>query len=80
MKTRERLAFQTHVGRQVRFRREALDWTMRDLAAASGVAVAAVSNVENGLASMTIWTAVRISLALGCTLNDLVDGHAVLAK
>lgn len=76
MKTRERLEFQMHVGRQVRKHREAKDWSMRDLAGASEIAVASVSNVENGLASMTMWTAVKIARSLGCSLDDLVEGIA----
>lgn len=47
-------------------------WTLRDLSAATGVAVATLSKVENSKTGTSFDTVVRIAGALGMSLDDML--------
>jgi transcriptional regulator with XRE-family HTH domain len=53
--------------------RQARRLSVRDLAAASGVAVNVVSRAERGLADIRLSNALRIAAALGISLDGLAD-------
>jgi transcriptional regulator with XRE-family HTH domain len=46
--------------------------TQRDVAAASGLTDAYISNVENGFAVPSLTTVLRLAVALGCKVTELV--------
>lgn len=46
-------------------------WTEADLARASGVTKSTINRIENNQASPTLITMVKLSLALGCKVDDL---------
>jgi transcriptional regulator with XRE-family HTH domain len=62
------------LGRQLRRLREDRGWSLKRLSAESGVSVAAIQRVENGSANPSFLTALRLSEALGRSLNEIVEG------
>src|SRR5262249_40528747 len=62
-----------HVGRAVRARREAQGFTLRALAARSGVSSSMISDIERGAKSPTISTLSMLAEALGVSVSVLVD-------
>lgn len=59
-------------GRHLRDRRESLKMTLADVSARSGVTIAQLSRIENGLADPRLTTLRRILHATGATLADIV--------
>ncbi len=59
------------VGSQLRKRRERLRLTLADVSRRSGVTVAQLSRIENGLVDPRLSTVVRILDALGASLEDI---------
>jgi DNA-binding XRE family transcriptional regulator len=52
--------------------RHARDWSQDDLARRAGVDRKTVNRIEKGHFSPSLDTLVRLSVALGCRLSDLV--------
>jgi transcriptional regulator with XRE-family HTH domain len=64
----------TKLGHRIRFLRQGKDWSLADLAKESGVSKAYLSDLENGSAGKpNIQYIYSISVALGITLNELLD-------
>jgi len=61
-------------GRAVKQQREALGWSLRELAARSGISSSMISDIERGAKSPTVITVVRLAQALGISAAVLVDG------
>lgn len=61
-------------GRAVKQRREALGFSLRELAARSGISSSMISDIERGAKSPTVVTVVRLAQALGVGAAALVDG------
>jgi len=61
-------------GRAVKQEREALGWSLRLLAARSGISSSMISDIERGAKSPTVVTVVRLARALGVSAAALVDG------
>jgi len=59
-------------GSLLRSRREALQLTLADVSQRSGVTVAQISRIENGLADPRLSTVVRMLEATGASLADIV--------
>jgi transcriptional regulator with XRE-family HTH domain len=62
------------VGRAVKQQREAAGFSLRVLAARSGISASMISDVERGSKSPTVTTVVRLAQALGTSVAALVDG------
>ena len=62
------------MGRAVRQRREAAGFSLRILAARSGISSSMISDIERGTKSPTVTTVVRLARALGVTAAALVAG------
>jgi transcriptional regulator with XRE-family HTH domain len=62
------------VGRAVKQQREAAGFSLRILAARSGISASMISDIERGTKSPTITTVVRLAQALGVSVAALVDG------
>jgi transcriptional regulator with XRE-family HTH domain len=62
------------MGRAVKQRREAAGFSLRMLAARSGISSSMISDIERGTKSPTVTTVVRLARALGVTAAALVDG------
>lgn len=60
--------------------RRGKDWTLEQLAAASGVSKSMLSQIERGNANPTLGVAFRIAQAFGITLGDLVEAPRGKAK
>ncbi len=60
------------VGRRVRALREAMGWSLRDLAERSGVSAPMLSQVERGETSPTLAVATKIASGLELTLSQLL--------
>ena len=69
----------TDLGANVRARRRALGLTLEQLAEASGVSPAMISEVERSVKNPTVKLAYQIALALGCSLTDLLEDGAAEA-
>ena len=67
------------MGRAVKQRREAAGFSLRILAARSGISSSMISDIERGTKSPTVTTVVRLARALGVTAAALVDGGTGLA-
>jgi transcriptional regulator with XRE-family HTH domain len=67
------------IGAHVRQRRQALGLTLEQLAEASGVSPAMISEVERAVKNPTVKLAYQIALALGCSLTDLLEDDATEA-
>lgn len=63
-------------GRAVKHQREALGFSLRTLAARSGISSSMISDIERGAKSPTVVTVVRLAEALGVSAAALVDGGA----
>ncbi|AGT09864.1 helix-turn-helix domain-containing protein [Paracoccus aminophilus] len=63
-------------GIAVRSRRAELGITLEQLAANSGVSVAALSRLERGLLGPSLRNALAIARALGCDLTNLIESPA----
>ncbi|HVS16572.1 MAG TPA: XRE family transcriptional regulator [Thermoanaerobaculia bacterium] len=61
------------IGANVRRRRRALGLTLEQLAAASGVSPAMLSEVERSVKNPTVKLAYQVARALGCSLTDLLE-------
>ncbi len=60
------------VGRRIRALREAMGWSLRDLAERSGVSAPMLSQVERGETSPTLAVAAKIASGLELTLSQLL--------
>ena len=65
------------VGANLRRLRRAARHTQVTLSEAAGVGQAFLSKAETGGTLMRLETAVRFVVALGCTLDDLIEGAVV---
>jgi transcriptional regulator with XRE-family HTH domain len=63
-------------GRAVKQQREAAGFSLRKLAARSGISASMISDIERGAKSPTVITVVRLAEALGVNAAALVDGGA----
>ena len=63
-------------GRAVKQRREAAGFSLRGLAARSGISSSMISDIERGTKSPTVTTVVRLAQALGVSAAALIDGGA----
>lgn len=63
-------------GRAVKQRREAAGFSLRMLAARSGISSSMISDIERGTKSPTVITVVRLAQALGVSAAALIDGDA----
>ena len=61
-------------GRAVKQQREALGFSLRELAGRSGISSSMISDIERGAKSPTVITVVRLAQALGVSAAALVDG------
>lgn len=61
------------IGAKVRAERQAREWTLDQLAKATGVSRRMIINVEQGAANPSVTTLLRISDALGIALQALVE-------
>ena len=64
------------LSRAVKQRREAAGFSLRMLAARSGISPSMISDIERATKSPTVTTVVRLARALGVTAAALVDGGA----
>jgi len=60
-------------GNSIKVRRNKLSLTQAELAKSAGLNRSYLSEVENGLASISIQRAEKIAQALDCTLSDLLQ-------
>ena len=59
------------------YRRELAGFSQRKLSALSGVPQPIISDIENGKTkSPTVDTAIKLSRALGCSVEELVSEHS----
>jgi transcriptional regulator with XRE-family HTH domain len=65
-------------GRAIKRQREAARFSLRMLAARSGVSSSMISDIERGTKSPTVTTVVRLAEALGVSAAAIVDGGAGL--
>jgi XRE family transcriptional regulator of biofilm formation len=69
------------LGHSIRFLRQGKGWGLAELAKASGVSKAYISDLENGVAGKpNIQYLYSIAVALDTTLNDLVNGAVSVGK
>ena len=69
------------LGHSIRFLRQGKGWGLAELAKASGVSKAYISDLENGVAGKpNIQYLYSIAVALDTTLNDLVNGAVSIEK
>jgi transcriptional regulator with XRE-family HTH domain len=61
-------------GRAVKQQREAAGFSLRVLAAHSGISSSMISDIERGAKSPTVTTVVRLAQALGVSAAALIDG------
>ncbi|MEI7713604.1 MAG: helix-turn-helix domain-containing protein [Rhodospirillales bacterium] len=66
-------------GRAVKQQREAAGFSLRMLAARSGISSSMISDIERGAKSPTVTTVVRLASALGVGAAALIDGGMGLA-
>jgi transcriptional regulator with XRE-family HTH domain len=64
------------MGRAVKQQREAAGFSLRMLAARSGISASMISDIERGTKSPTVITVVRLAQALGVSAAALIDGGA----
>jgi transcriptional regulator with XRE-family HTH domain len=62
------------MGRAVKQQRESVGFSLRMLAARSGVSPSMISDIERGTKSPTVTTVVRLAQALGVSVAALIDG------
>jgi len=74
----------SEIGSRVRSLREAMGYSLRDLAERSGVSAPMLSQVERGETSPTLAVAAKIATGLELTLSQLLrldeDGHVVVIR
>jgi transcriptional regulator with XRE-family HTH domain len=63
-------------GRAVKQQLEASGFSLRVLAARSGISASMISDIERGAKSPTVTTVVRLAQALGVSASALIDGRA----
>lgn len=63
------------VGKNIRKFRIQQGISQIELAKAIGVSQTHMSNIENGNSGISLWTAVKISRVLGCSIDQMVDGN-----
>lgn len=68
-----RKGFHTALGHRIHVRREELGLTLTEMADQMGMARGHLSQVENGLAGLTLWSAAAIAKALGWSLDRLTE-------
>ena len=61
-------------GRAVKQQRDAAGFSLRMLAARSGISPSMISDIERGAKSPTVTTVVRLAQALGVSAAALIDG------
>jgi transcriptional regulator with XRE-family HTH domain len=61
-------------GRAVKQHREVAGFSLRELAARSGISASMISDIERGTKSPTVTTVVRVAQALGVSAAALIDG------
>ena len=61
-------------GRAVKQQRDMAGFSLRELAARSGISASMISDIERGTKSPTVTTVVRIAEALGASASALIDG------
>ena len=61
------------IGAAVKARRSEKNFTLADLASASGVSASMLSEIECGKKNPTIRTAFQIASGLGCTISELLN-------
>src|SRR5512136_2376633 len=65
-----------HLGRRVKHLRGARDWSLEDLARASGVSRSMLSQIEREQANPTLAVTLRIARAFGLSLGELLESPA----
>lgn len=68
---RAKTAFNVALGLRIRQRREELGYTLTSVAEGAEVSKGHLSQVENGRAGLTLWTAAAIARELGWTLDQM---------
>lgn len=68
------------IGREIRRRREGLDWTLEDLSHRSGLSVRYISNIENDKSDPSLSTIVALSKALGAEPGELLGIRSMSAS
>ena len=53
--------------------RQEKNWTQEDLAALSGISTRSISNIENGIFSITLDTAAKLARSFSIPLQSLFD-------
>ncbi len=61
------------IGENIRNKRKNLNMSQNDLAAAVGVSVPMICQIERGTKSVTLMLGAEIAKILQCDLNDLVN-------
>ncbi len=61
------------IGENIRNKRKGLNMSQNDLAAAVGVSVPMICQIERGTKSVTLMLGAEIAKILQCDLNDLVS-------
>ena len=72
------VANQIELGVRVRACRDSLGWSLRDLAAASGVSRAYLGEIESGVGNPTLLIVIQIATALGVDVAELTGGLRAL--
>ena len=73
-------AQENRMGYALRKRREALRWTLREVAARAATTPAAVSHIERGIRKPSAEMVARLARALDCSIDDLLMGVVVEIK
>ena len=64
------------IGENLRMRRTQLKMTQTDLSRSTGIKQPTISAIENGINKPALETLMLLSVALGCTVSDLVGQNA----
>lgn len=68
------------IGARVKALRESRGWLQKDLARHSSLSTASICRIEQGRQDIYVTAVLRIALALGASLSDLVGMQAERAK
>jgi len=60
------------IGSRIRKKRIKKGWTMMDLAFEAGIDYRQLGRIERGENNVTIFSLIRITDALGCTIKDVI--------
>ena len=60
------------IGSRIRKKRIKKGWTMMDLAFEAGIDYRQLGRIERGENNFTIFSLIRITDALGCTIKDVI--------